>query len=577
MNKKPMAAALSLLMACAMLGGCSSEDYVIVPPASTTTTELRHLSMPRNVTAEADGTNITIHWDSVDHAEGYQIFGTDGKSEEYTLLQDTLSTYTTFTGLTSGLIYSYFVRAYAAGGTDWIYGEPCEPVSAQAYFGALSAPEEFTITSEGERASLKWSAVEGADGYELFQQSDREAYAHSILTLSGTSATVAGLTAGHTYSYFVQSYMDTEDGTREYGRPSDIMTFMPTGALEEKPEKLELSTGDGEITLTWEAVAGADGYEIFCRAPDESKFLPVGTTEETEFTADGLQNAKKYYFYVRAYNETEAGTEYSPLSDTKHAAPVAAPLSVPRKFRATAGDSCVTLSWGSVLYANSYMIYMHNPDTDEYEVKRTVRGGTKTVISGLENGTEYRFLIRAVGSVNGTNRYSTYSDPISATPKQPETTVTTAATTTATAATTTKGHTTTTQTTTTTAPADSASEQMAEVLRLVNEIRAENGLGALTTETALTRAANKRAEEIKTSFSHTRPDGSSCFTVLSEYNVDYMGAGENIAMGYTSAEAVVTAWMNSEGHRANILNASFTKLGVGYDPSTYSWVQIFIY
>ena len=111
----------------------------------------------------------------------------------------------------------------------------------------------------------------------------------------------------------------------------------------------------------------------------------------------------------------------------------------------------------------------------------------------------------------------------------------------------------------------------------MNEIRAENGLSALTAETSLTAAANCRAKEVSESFSHTRPDGSSCFTVLREYNVDYMGAGENIAMGFTSAEAVVAAWMNSDGHRANILNASFTKLGVGYDPTTYSWVQLFIY
>lgn len=573
--RKSIALTLSLLCACAMLSGCGSDDYVIVPPAQTTTTELSHLSMPRHVTAEADGTSITIHWDKVDNAEGYQIFGTNGDSEEYIMLQDTPSTYCTFTGLTSGKTYSYFVRAYASGGTDYLYGEPCEPVSAQAYFGALSEPSGFHARAEGDRVVLTWGAVDGADGYELFQQSDREANAHLILTLNTTSASVSGLEAGRTYSYFVQAYMETEDGTREYGKPSEPMVFTPTGELTEKPEHFTCTAGDGTVSLEWDAVSSADGYEIFCRFPDEINFKKIGTTEEPVYLAEDLQNAKKYYFYVRAYRDTEQGREYSPLSDTKHAAPVAAPLSVPRNFRAAPGDGCVTLSWGAVLYANSYMIYMHNPKTDEYEIQRTVRGATKTVIKDLENGTEYSFLIRAVGSVNDSNRYSTYSEPVAATPKAPETTASTAATTTTTkqtAATTTK-----TTTTTTASSATSPSVQMEEVLRLVNEIRAENGLSALTAETSLTAAANCRAKEVSESFSHTRPDGSSCFTVLREYNVDYMGAGENIAMGFTSAEAVVAAWMNSDGHRANILNASFTKLGVGYDPTTYSWVQLFIY
>lgn len=572
MKCKQRIALLLAVLCCGFAAtACADEDYVIIPPAQTTEAELSHLPMPRNVTAEADGTNITVHWDSVDNAQGYQIFGTNGLTEEFVLLQDTPSTYCTFTGKTSGKVYSYFVRAYASGGEDWIYGEPCEPVSAQAYFDALSAPPGFTARAVGDRTVLSWDPVAGADGYEIYQQADGETSAHLILTLTGTTAGVSGLEEGRTYSYFVQAYMDTEDGGREYGKPSDYAYFTPTGALTERPESLVCTAGDGTVSLSWTAVAGADGYEIFCRAPDETAFSQIGTSEEPAFVAEGLQNAKEYYFYVRAYNDTALGREYSDLSDTEHTAPVAAPLSIPRNFAAVPGDGCVTLSWGAVLYANSYMIYQLDPKTGEYEIIRTVRGNVKTVIKDLENGTEYSFLIRAAGSVNGTNRYSTYSDPVSATPRAPETTASTAATTTRPAASS------TVTTTTTTKPQTNDTTPAQEVLRLVNEIRAENGLGALTTESALTRAANKRADEIVESFSHTRPNGESCFTVLEEYNISYMGAGENIAMGYTSAQAVVEAWMNSEGHRANILNASYTKLGVGYDPDTNSWVQLFIY
>ena len=104
----------------------------------------------------------------------------------------------------------------------------------------------------------------------------------------------------------------------------------------------------------------------------------------------------------------------------------------------------------------------------------------------------------------------------------------------------------------------------AEVIRLVNEERAEYGLPALTTTDALTAAAAKRAEEISGDYGHDRPDGSSCFTVLPEFGIRYETAGENIAAGQKTPAQVVRAWMNSEGHRNNILNPDFTQIGVGY-------------
>ena len=92
-------------------------------------------------------------------------------------------------------------------------------------------------------------------------------------------------------------------------------------------------------------------------------------------------------------------------------------------------------------------------------------------------------------------------------------------------------------------------------------------------------AAQVRAEEIVTSFSHTRPNGSSFSTALKEQNVSYRGAGENIAWGQRSPEEVVNAWMNSAGHRANILNERFTTIGVGHyqKGSTHYWAQLFTY
>lgn len=119
-----------------------------------------------------------------------------------------------------------------------------------------------------------------------------------------------------------------------------------------------------------------------------------------------------------------------------------------------------------------------------------------------------------------------------------------------------------------------------QVVKLVNEERAKAGLSALTIDVNVEAAAQVRANEIKQSFSHTRPNGSQFSTALKEQGVSYRGAGENIAWGQKSPEAVMQAWMNSDGHRANILNAQFTKIGVGYYQDangTNYWTQLFTY
>ena len=116
-----------------------------------------------------------------------------------------------------------------------------------------------------------------------------------------------------------------------------------------------------------------------------------------------------------------------------------------------------------------------------------------------------------------------------------------------------------------------------QVAGLVNRERADRGLGYLKYSSALSRAASQRAEEIVSVFDHTRPDGSSCFTVFDEYGIGYYAAGENIAAGQPNPESVMDSWMNSSGHRANILSGNFNFIGVGvvYSGGYYYWVQLF--
>lgn len=117
-----------------------------------------------------------------------------------------------------------------------------------------------------------------------------------------------------------------------------------------------------------------------------------------------------------------------------------------------------------------------------------------------------------------------------------------------------------------------------EVIRLVNEVRRENGLKALTANWELSRVARYKSQDMlnKGYFSHTSPTYGTPFQMIKAFGLSFRTAGENIARGYPTPQAVVNGWMNSSGHRANILNTSYTQIGVGYVAQGNYWTQMFI-
>ena len=117
-----------------------------------------------------------------------------------------------------------------------------------------------------------------------------------------------------------------------------------------------------------------------------------------------------------------------------------------------------------------------------------------------------------------------------------------------------------------------------EVIRLVNEQRVQNGLNPLTENWELSRVARYKSQDMVDNryFSHTSPTYGSPFQMIRAFGISFRRAGENIAYGQRTPQAVVNAWMNSSGHRANILNASYTQIGVGYVADGNYWTQMFI-
>nr|WP_156177775.1 CAP domain-containing protein [Bacillus sp. SA1-12] len=127
-------------------------------------------------------------------------------------------------------------------------------------------------------------------------------------------------------------------------------------------------------------------------------------------------------------------------------------------------------------------------------------------------------------------------------------------------------------------PAQGISQAAQQVIDLTNAERQKNGLPPLKGDTQLSGVAQKKSEDMRQNnyFSHTSPTYGSPFDMMRDFGVTYKTAGENIAQGQQTPQQVVQAWMNSEGHRKNILSRDFTHIGVGYDANGHHWTQMFI-
>ena len=312
-------------------------------------------------------------------------------------------------------------------------------------------------------------------------------------------------------------------------------------AAVSKPAKVtvkkDYTCASDAIRINWNKVSGASGYRIY--RLKGSKWTTIATVSggnTTNYRNSGLASGTVYKYKVKAYKKSGSQTIWGTASDTKYASTRPSKLTTKPS---NISRNVIRLNWNKTT-CTGYQVYQVNGSS--LKKLAVIRSSDTTTyrVTGLTPGTSYTFKLRAYkddgkGKVNvGTFVTKTLSTRSSA-----------------------------------------VSDQEIALARLVNSERAKAGLKTLALDDKLCQAANVRAKEIAEYFSHTRPDGTTCFTVLDDFSIQYWSAGENIAIGYPNSASVMSGWMGSPGHKANILTSSFTKIGVGYDPVTRAWVQIF--
>lgn len=322
------------------------------------------------------------------------------------------------------------------------------------------------------------------------------------------------------------------------GITSSVVQAASTNLSENKAPSISVKQRTATTAkISIQKVNGATSYEVYRSTSRNGNYTYIGSTQNGTYKDRGLKAKNVYYYKVKSvYGNTKSS--YSNILKLEKT------LSKVGNVIVTSSSGKIALQWNPVNDAQTYNIYRSNLQNGTYQFIGSTYTSTYADYS-VEQGKTYYYKVRAQKNVSNVSYHGVYSNVVSGTWNQVN---------------------------------NSKPNYVNEVLRLVNIERKKEGLSELTATDALKKAANQRAIEIKSVFSHSRPDGSSCFTVLGEYSVSYRTAGENIAYGQRTPQEVVQGWMNSEGHRANILNSNFGKLGVGCYESNgvLYWTQLFI-
>ena len=324
---------------------------------------------------------ITVTWTAVDGTTAYEIWlGTANTSASAAKngADESASLSRTISGLTNGTTYYVWIKAKnnigASGFSPVTSGKPV----------ANAAPP--TLTAANGQLSVTWAAIAGADQYEVFYGTGINPPQTPSQTITATTAAITGLVNGTSYNVWVRGRNST--GT---GAMSAAASARPVGNMG----AVTVISGNGQLSLSWSAVAGADQYEAYCDTTNAIPASPARTVNApaTTATITGLTNGTVYYVFVIPKNANGAGGASASASGV--------PLATPGALTVSAANQRLTVSWAAVPGAASYEVYQSTTATIPVSPAATVTNNERE-FTGLSNGTTYYFWVKAVNA-NGTS------------------------------------------------------------------------------------------------------------------------------------------------------------------------------
>ncbi len=287
------------------------------PTKKSTPTPVVKPGKPTNVKAvSVSATSVNVSWSAVSGAAGYQVWRSTQKDSGFVALGSVTTTSRVSTGLTTGTTYYYKVRAYKETNGTKLYGDYSAVVSCVPK-PAVPGNVKATVVSL-TKVRVAWSAVTGATGYEVYRSTSPDGTFSKLGSVTTTSRDCPGLTTGTTYYFKVRAYKEV-NGTKVYSNYSAVVSCVPKPTAPTNVKAVVASAT--KVTVSWNAVTGATGYEVYRATSAGGTYSKLGTVTTTSRDCPGLTTGTTYYFKVRAYVEINGTKYYSNYSTVVNATP----------------------------------------------------------------------------------------------------------------------------------------------------------------------------------------------------------------------------------------------------------------
>ena len=333
--------------------------------AYTDDVQIQKPSAPSGLSVSNTIASLTLKWNAVTDATGYEIYraGTDGK---YSKITTVTSTSYVDTNVKNNTQYSYKIKAYNTAGAS-AFSTAASLKKTQISVSNLKAD------ANGSKVQLSWTVgVTGAEGYVIYRRTEGGSYTQIGRTSENTYSDTIGAGIKYYYTVAVYSGSRTEDKCPEVG-----VMYLAT------PSGLSVSNTIASLTLKWNAVKGATGYEIY-RAGTDGKYSKIKTVTSTSYVDTNVKNNAQYSYRIKAYN-TACTSAFSTAASLKKTQ-----ISV-SNLKADANGSKVQLSWtGGVTGAEGYVIYRRTEDGSYAEIGRTAGNTYSDTISA---GIKYYYAV----------------------------------------------------------------------------------------------------------------------------------------------------------------------------------------
>ena len=351
--------------------------------------------------------SVAIEWNEVANADSYTLYRKQAENDSYALQKIVTGTSTQNFSLTPGVTYYYKVAAYQEGEKGKVLlGESNE---WSITIARISTPSiESVLANSATTAQMTWTGVANAEGYEVWRAYEQDGEYSLLKTVIGTRTLNSGLIGGRSYYYKIRAFYQDGDVT-EYSAFSEPFGFVMPPLYLTAPESFVVrQSSANSVILSWSAVEGADGYNIYRRHGSGTLAKIKSTTDTTTYNYN-LSLGETYSYAIQAYSVNNQTTIVGEL--TSESSVTIASLATPQiKSIIQSASTTALISWSSISAADGYELYRARSASGPYSLMKSVTG-IETSNYNLSVGGTYYYKVRAyVLTESGDRVYGGYSE-----------------------------------------------------------------------------------------------------------------------------------------------------------------------